>query len=330
MAQDEEIEAFEQNVGQCSGQGPNQIARTEDARRSQINEARHWTDLMKDRAAMCQDSQQECQDHSFIPSSKASHKPPNKSYPKNPVQGKLPMRSNRVPARAITLHSMQERLKQAQEIVMQSANEPVSTESGRPNTSTDICSPRPIGESGKSGRGRGGGGRGKNTQNIPAATFPTSTQSTQDTSMQSTVPSSAVPLNPTQTCPLRPSAYLPANPPMVTLFRSLTISTCKGCGGFIDRHNFPPGGDLALRLKAVKFFKNPRTGNSTQQDANAYFHMSLDCLGKHNSTLQARHLTMKYKDWIDLTHANLVYLNNLGFLDYIIANRLQYSRIHLH
>ena len=259
IAQDEEIEAFEQNVGQCSGQGANQIARAEDARRSQINEARHWADLMKDRSAMCQESQQEWQAHSFIPSSKASHKPPNKSHPKLLYKVNPPTRSNRVPARAITLHSMQERLKQAQEIAMQSGNEPVSNESGRSNTSTDICSPRPIGESGKTGRGRGGRGRGKNTQNIPAATFPTSTQSTQDTSMQSTAPSSAVPLNPTQTCPLRPSAYLPANSPMVTLFRLLVISTCKGCGGFIDRHNFPPGGDLALRLKAVKFFKNPRT-----------------------------------------------------------------------
>ena len=131
MAKDEEIEAFEQNVGQCSGQGPNQIARAEDARRSQIIEARHWADLMKDRAAMCQESQQECQDYSFIPSSKASHKPLNKSYPKNPVQGKPPTRSNRVPARAITLHSMQERLTQAQGIVMQSGNELLSAESGR-------------------------------------------------------------------------------------------------------------------------------------------------------------------------------------------------------
>ena len=85
---------------------------------------------------------------------------------------------------------------------------------------------------------------------------------------------------------------------MVTLFRSLAISTCKGCGGFIDRHNFSPGRDLALRLK-VKFFKNPRTGNYTQQGANAYFHMSLDCLGKHSSTLDTRHLTMNDKDWID-------------------------------
>ena len=82
-----------------------------------------------------------------------------------------------------------------------------------------------------------------------------------------------------------------------------------------------PGRDMAMRLRSHKIWKNPRTGNYYQSPCNTYFHMSLACLGKHNPTIELQNFTITNEEFLTLTEENLSYLQELGFLEYILANK---------
>ena len=120
---------------------------------------------------------------------------------------------------------------------------------------------------------------------------------------------------------IRPSDYIPLNPLMITKFGSLAIGRCKGSWEKIDHSNVGPGRDMEMGLRLHKMWKNPRTGYHCQSPCSAYSHMSLACHRKHNTTIEPQDFMITNEGFLTLKDENQSYLQELGFLEYILANK---------
>ena len=113
------------------------------------------------------------------------------------------------------------------------------------------------------------------------------------------------------------------NPPQVTFFWGLNIRKCFGCKQPIDKDQ-PAPHDMVIRKKADRGRINPDTRRWQSNIANAYFHLSIACLKKLDRTLERRHIEMEDDTFNSLKDVHKDYLEEIGLLEHIQANKEKY------
>ena len=124
-----------------------------------------------------------------------------------------------------------------------------------------------------------------------------------------------------------PEGYTPRrstkqnNPPFVTLFFEKNRYKCLGCNSWINKKDFPHPRDILFTLKAIRPFINPRTQQWVHPERNGYFHLDLKCLQLHDRQIEMRQVTVTDDVFMRLSNQQLEYLNTVGILRHITANK---------
>ena len=111
------------------------------------------------------------------------------------------------------------------------------------------------------------------------------------------------------------------NPPFVTFFGDKSKYKCISCGKYIFKKDFPHPTDLMFTLKAIRPYLNPHTLRWDQPEKQGFFHLSLNCLQKHDQTIEMRQATITDQMFMQLSQQQLQYLHNEGILEHITRNK---------
>ena len=99
------------------------------------------------------------------------------------------------------------------------------------------------------------------------------------------------------------------------------VRVCQGCKKHFEPNELKPPHDLVFKLKAVRPYKDPKTLIWHDRMGNAYFHLSVECLRKHNAVVDISQLTMQNDTFLGLNQQHMHYLQQKGLLSYLISNK---------
>ena len=162
---------------------------------------------------------------------------------------------------------------------------------------------------GKGGRGRGRGkGRGK-----PAAPPPTPEE------MEAKC-REAVEIIDAQLQPSGRSSLM-NNPPLVVK-AYWQITKCRGCKKSITTEDKEYPHDLVFQRRGICGYFNTVQNKWVENEAFVYYHLSIQCLRKGESTLEYRYISAVDDVFATLDREQMVVLNDLGFLRPIVEKKL--------
>ena len=112
------------------------------------------------------------------------------------------------------------------------------------------------------------------------------------------------------------------NPPTITQANvCFNISKCQGCPQKIDIQNMKAPQDLLFKIQAIRPYLDKHTNIWKDKIANAYCHLSQDCLQKHNPDARMEDITITDELFLNLSDAHMQYLGRIGMLQHIISNK---------
>ena len=289
ILQDEEIQQHRSFNLITRGKGPSDVELAANERLKQELEAQGLAQIITDREALKMQLEAENNPDYFLPGEKSRHKPPSKkstSVEGVPVRGKARGRGRGRGMR----NKLPDVTELAQRIVVADAVISQGTTEAQPPV-TEI------------------------EQVNVESSQPITTRAS--TSLRRTAPETQE----------GPEGYTPRrstrqnNPPFVTLFFEKNRYKCLGCNSWINKKDFPHPRDILFTLKAIRPFINPRTQQWVHPERNGYFHLDLKCLQLHDKQIEMRQATVTDDVFMRLSNQQLEYLNTVGILRHITANK---------
>ena len=119
-----------------------------------------------------------------------------------------------------------------------------------------------------------------------------------------------------------PQGYTPRrsthqnNPPFVAFYERNRYK-CIGCSKWVYKRDNPHPRDLLFTLKAIRSYINQHTQEWIHPEKNGFFHLSIECLQKHDWSIEMRIATVTDEVFMQLMQQQLEYLNNKGILRHI-------------
>ena len=270
-----------------TGKGPSDLDIATKERKKQELEAEGLAQIITNREALKMQLDAEENPEHFVPGRKASHRPAKNSQ--KGVEGvfleeKGKGKGKSVRSKLPNVRELAQRILQAESVMKQSQSE----NEAAPDVDAPTPPPKPV-----------------NTR--ARETF----RKQQQTVVQQQSPQGYTPRRSTRQ----------NNPPFVTLFNERAKYKCLGCNGWIWKKNFPHPRDLLFTLKAIRPFINPRTQEFVHPERNGFFHLDIKCLKLHDNTIEMRQATVSDEVFMRLSQQQLEYLNSIGILRHITANK---------
>ena len=126
--------------------------------------------------------------------------------------------------------------------------------------------------------------------------------------------------------PVRPIPSTPSNPnPPIIVHSLFNIKICQGCPNPIDTASMRPPTDMLFRLKGIRPYRDPHTKMYHDRIQNIYFHLNEQCLKNFDCRIDMKDITMTDELFCSVSVDHLHKLQSLGFLDYIIKNKVNFS-----
>ncbi len=97
------------------------------------------------------------------------------------------------------------------------------------------------------------------------------------------------------------------------------ISRCFGCRVAIRKGELAPPGNFVVRKKGERKSWNSRSHQWFMAEGNIYFHANKKCLENYDGTFELRDLHIKDEVFGNLTHDQLLWLLDMGFLGQLTA-----------
>jgi hypothetical protein len=313
--QDDDVEDFIQQKKPSCGTGPSQRDSYAKSWQEQNEMAKQYGEILLSGAeAISQQVNKESNDD-FVPTQAASHKAPHRPKSKNNIQGK------RISKKKKNWYNFSDVLKTAKEVVQHRSTS--GTSPGSASQTMNQCV-TPSGAATSLPSMSRGSSISTNINptyvNVPLINTTTALASSP------VVQTTAALVTP---CVMSPIKYIngaPAcvpyihssNPPLIWLREGL-IKRCQGCRGYID----PITEKLVFRQLAYKPFpdKITKIWQYGKKPLPCYFHLKFQCLQEHNEKVNLTDITITNEILAQLKEDDLLFLDNLGFLEPILLNR---------
>ena len=85
-------------------------------------------------------------------------------------------------------------------------------------------------------------------------------------------------------------------------------------------HPFPR--NMVFQHKGIVGYYNRVLNKLIQQESNIHVHLSMQCLHKHDQTVEMRNIYINDEVWQNLTRDQMQVLNDVGILKYLLANKV--------
>ena len=96
---------------------------------------------------------------------------------------------------------------------------------------------------------------------------------------------------------------------------------CLGCDRYIHKKDLPHPTDIIFSLKAIRPYLNRKTQEWNHPEKQGYFHLNIECLQKHDSTIEMRQATITDDMFMRLSQQQLQFLQNQGILEHVTRNK---------
>ena len=103
------------------------------------------------------------------------------------------------------------------------------------------------------------------------------------------------------------------NPPFV-VEGTWQIRKCKGCKKEITAGDKAYPHNMVLRRIGVVGYLNKVQNRWVQSEQNVHFHLNMQCLRKHDATMELRYITCNDEFFAGLERKQMEYLGKIGFL----------------
>ena len=80
--------------------------------------------------------------------------------------------------------------------------------------------------------------------------------------------------------------------------------------------------NMVFQHKGIVGYYNRVLNKWIQQESNIHVHLSMQCLHKHDQTVEMRNIYINDEVWQNLTREQMQVLNDVGILKYLLANKL--------
>ena len=111
-------------------------------------------------------------------------------------------------------------------------------------------------------------------------------------------------------------------PPTVIITDGLGIHVCKGCPQGIQKDEQKYPRNMVFQCKGIVGYYNRVLNKWIQHKSNIHVDLSMQCLCKHDQTVEMRNISMNDEVWQNLTREQMQVLNDVGILKYLLANQL--------
>ena len=111
------------------------------------------------------------------------------------------------------------------------------------------------------------------------------------------------------------------NPPMV-MYATWRIRKCRGCKKAITDDKASLHSFVLRRCGVVGYF-NKLHNKWLDSEQNIHFHMNMDCVRKHNSTVEKRHVSCNDEVFCSLTAEEMAFLHANGFLKPLAEKKME-------
>ena len=287
ILQDEEIQQHRSHNLTSRGKGPNDLELAANERRKQELEAQGLAQIVTDRESLRMQIEADKNPQYFIPGEKASHKPPSKKSRSTSVEGVEVSSQGKSQTKRRGRKKLPDVKELAQRIlVADNVLSQTSTTSEREVSNVLLSEPN---------------------------------DTTPNTSLATPAPERQIQNSPIGYTPRRSTRQ--NNPPFVTLFFEKSRYKCLGCNSWINKKDYPHPRDIIFTLKAIRPFLNPRTQQWVHPERNGYFHLDLKCLQLHDNNIEMRQATVTDDVFMRLSNQQMEYLNTMGILRHITANK---------
>ena len=117
-----------------------------------------------------------------------------------------------------------------------------------------------------------------------------------------------------------PTINIIKNPPMIMKV-TWQIHRCHGCKKDISEEDKVAPNDMVFWRNDVVGYLNPTLNKWCQSGQFLYFHLNMNCLRRHEGTIEVRYIGCNDDQFVNLTEENMEHLNNMGFLKPIIRKK---------
>ena len=125
---------------------------------------------------------------------------------------------------------------------------------------------------------------------------------------------------------MSPQGYTPwrstqqNNPPFVALYERKYYK-CLGCDTWVVKKDNPYSCNLIFMLKAICPYVHLTTQEWIHPEGNGFFHLDINCVQKHDCTIEMHMATITDDVFMCLTQQQLEFLNAEGILCHITTNK---------
>ena len=111
-------------------------------------------------------------------------------------------------------------------------------------------------------------------------------------------------------------------PPML-IYATWRITKCRGCKKSITDEDKASPHSFVLRRCGVVGYFNKLHNKRLDSEQNIHFHMNMDCVRKHNSTVEKCHVACNDEVFCRLSEQEMAFLNANGYLKPIAEKKME-------
>ena len=112
------------------------------------------------------------------------------------------------------------------------------------------------------------------------------------------------------------------NPPMV-IYATWRITKCRGCKKAITNEDKASPHSFVLHRHGVVGYFNKLHNKWLDSEQNIHFHMNMDCVRKHDSTIEKHHVLGNDEVFCSLTAEEMAFLHANGFLRPLAEKKME-------
>ena len=112
------------------------------------------------------------------------------------------------------------------------------------------------------------------------------------------------------------------NPPML-IYATWRITKCRGCNKSITDEDKVSPRSFVLRRRGVVGYFNKLHNKWLDSEQNIHFHMNMDCVRKHNSTVEKHHVACNDEVFCRLSEQEMAFLHANGYLKPIAEKKME-------
>ena len=112
------------------------------------------------------------------------------------------------------------------------------------------------------------------------------------------------------------------NPPML-IYAMWRITKCRGCKKSITDEDKASSHSFVLRRCGVVGYFNKLHNKWLDSEQNIHFHMNMDCVYKHDSTVEKCHVTCNDEVFCRLREQEMAFLHANGYLKPIAEKKIE-------